>query len=244
MSSSIRASRSGCAPPSISWPSSSCLRSSLRLRRRRSIARRFAVVMSQAPGLSGIPDRGQRSRATTRASWARSSATPTSRTIRASPAMSRGDSILQTASIVRWVSEGVTHASYPRRAPRPRATRARSSSRPAARGRMRGARKEALPLLRQLRANAFLLGPQLRRELGTEVFRLEHLTNLHLGALEGSALEPFDRLFLRFHLPQPEARDQLLRFGERSVDHGSLSAREPHPRALRAGLQPLAREHH
>jgi len=38
----------------------------------------------------------------------KSSATPTSRTIRASPAMSRGDSIRQTASIVRRTSGAVT----------------------------------------------------------------------------------------------------------------------------------------
>src|SRR5436309_4686998 len=60
--------------------------------------------MSQAPGLSGMPDSGQRSSAATSASWASSSATPTSRTIRASPAMSLADSIRQTASIARWMS--------------------------------------------------------------------------------------------------------------------------------------------
>ena len=73
-----------------------------------SIARCFAVAMSQAPGLSGTPDSGHCSSAATRASCARSSARPTSRTIRARPAMSLGDSILQTASIVRCVSVAVT----------------------------------------------------------------------------------------------------------------------------------------
>src|SRR5882762_4957729 len=63
------------------------------------MARCLAAAMSQAPGLSGTPDFGHCSSAATRASCARSSATPTSRTIRARPAMSRGDSILQTASI-------------------------------------------------------------------------------------------------------------------------------------------------
>jgi hypothetical protein len=37
--------------------------------------------MSHAPGFSGMPALGHRSRASTRASWARSSASPTSRTI-------------------------------------------------------------------------------------------------------------------------------------------------------------------
>src|SRR5438477_100856 len=72
------------------------------------MARCLAVAMSQAPGLSGIPDSGHFSSAITRASCARSSARPTSRTIRARPAISLGDSILQTASMVRWVSEAVT----------------------------------------------------------------------------------------------------------------------------------------
>ena len=51
-------------------------------------------------------DSGHCSSAATSASWASSSARPTSRTIRASPAISRADSIRQTASIVRWISGG------------------------------------------------------------------------------------------------------------------------------------------
>src|SRR2546426_11731909 len=96
-----------------------------------------------------------------------------------------------------------------------------------------------------LRAQALLLFPELGREFGPEVFRLEHLANLDLGlAREGvrAALDPFDRLFHRLHLPQPKAGDQLLRLGERPVDHGALVAREPDPRALRHRLQPLGRE--
>jgi hypothetical protein len=68
------------------------------------MARFLAVAISQAPGLSGTPDSGHFSSAATSASWASSSASPTSRTMRASPAISRGDSILQTAFIVRCVS--------------------------------------------------------------------------------------------------------------------------------------------
>ena len=63
------------------------------------MARCLAVAMSQAPGLSGMPDSGHCSSAATRASWARSSARPTSRTMRVRPAMSRADSIRQTASM-------------------------------------------------------------------------------------------------------------------------------------------------
>jgi hypothetical protein len=63
--------------------------------------RRLAVAISQAPGFSGIPDTGHCSRPATSASWASSSATATSRTMRVSPAISRADSILHTASIAR-----------------------------------------------------------------------------------------------------------------------------------------------
>src|SRR5207244_12508399 len=64
--------------------------------------------MSQPAGLSGMPDSGHRSSAITRASCARASARAISRTIRASPAISLADSILQIASITRWVSVAVT----------------------------------------------------------------------------------------------------------------------------------------
>src|SRR5690349_17660861 len=70
----------------------------------RSIARFFAVAISQAPGLSGTPASGHFSSAATSASWARSSARPTSPTIRARPATRRADSIRQTASIARVAS--------------------------------------------------------------------------------------------------------------------------------------------
>src|SRR6266576_4472352 len=55
-----------------------------------------------------------------------------------------------------------------------------------------------------LRAQAFLLLPQLRRELGAKILRLEQLANLDLAILVmriGAALDPFNRLFLRLHLP-------------------------------------------
>ena len=112
MSSSTAASRSAAAVSCRALELApellrACARAAL-LRRSRSIARCFAVAMSQAPGLSGTPDSGHRSSAATSASCARSSARPTSRTIRARPAMSRADSILQTASIARWVSVAVT----------------------------------------------------------------------------------------------------------------------------------------
>src|SRR5881397_3741490 len=72
------------------------------------MARCLAVAMSQAPGLSGMPDSGHCSSAATNASCAKSSARPTSRTIRASPAMSLADSIRQIASTVSLTSDSCT----------------------------------------------------------------------------------------------------------------------------------------
>src|SRR5215211_2535859 len=188
----------------------------------RSIARCLAAVISQAPGLSGTPDSGHCSSAATRASCARSSATPTSRTIRARPAISLADSILQTASIARCASEAIT-----------------ASDQPACRRR--------LLVVGRPRPQPLLLVPELGRELVTEVLGLEHLPDLDLGlslVRIGTALDPFDRLVQRLHLDQPVARDQLLRLREGAVDHGALPSGELHPRALRARLQPLASEQH
>src|SRR5438309_4928517 len=85
-------------------------------------------------------------------------------------------------------------------------------------------RRHPLPFLLRgyLRAQALLLLPQLGRELGAEVLRLEHLADLDLGILPhriGAALDPFDRLLLRLYLPDPDAGDQLLGLGEGPVDY-------------------------
>ena len=65
------------------------------------MARCLAVSMSQAPGLAGMPSDGHCSSAATRASWASSSASPTSRTSPVRPAMILADSSRHTASIAR-----------------------------------------------------------------------------------------------------------------------------------------------
>src|SRR5881397_1737879 len=106
--------------------------------------------MSQAPGLSGTPDSGHCSSAATSASWARSSAMPTSPTMRARPAISLADSIRQTASIARWASTVVMR------------------------------RSALLTRLLHLLAESLLLGSQLRGERGPEVLRLEDLADLDL----------------------------------------------------------------
>ena len=136
MSSSSAASRSGVSPsPAVSrsWPSSWCLRSISLARRRRSMARFLAAAISQAPGLSGMPERGHCSSAETRASCASSSARPTSRSTRARPAISFARSMRKTASMAPrvpvwvpvWESVAVTAADQTTR----RSQRARSLGR-------------------------------------------------------------------------------------------------------------------
>src|SRR5437879_6487173 len=71
------------------------------------------------------------------------------------------------------------------------------------------------------RAQALLLLSELGGEFGAEVLRFEHLANFDLGLPAeriGAAPDPFDRLCLRLHLPQPETGDQLFRLGEGPVD--------------------------
>src|SRR6202521_327223 len=67
-------------------------------RRRMSIARRRAVVINHAPGLSGMPCSGHFSNATTRLSWTTSSARSKSPTARTSAAVSRPASSRKTAA--------------------------------------------------------------------------------------------------------------------------------------------------
>ena len=67
-------SRPSRPPPPRAPRSSFVFAASVRSRRMRSIARLRAVAISQAPGLSGAPSRGQRSAAIAKASCAASSA--------------------------------------------------------------------------------------------------------------------------------------------------------------------------
>src|SRR5262249_12093263 len=123
-----------------------------------------------------------------------------------------------------------------------RPSHARRSSRPPARTVARGRRRcpgssrspappsrRGSPLGRYLLPQPLLLLPELGRELGAEVFGLEHLTDLDFGAaVKGGALEPLDRFILRLALPEPEACDQLLRLGEGPVGHRALGPIELH----------------
>src|ERR1700682_6557104 len=174
------------------------------------MARCLAVAISHAPGLSGTPDSGHCSRAATKASCARSSAMPTSPTMRARPAMSRGDSILQTASIARCVSVAVTATDHIMFNPS-------SASRRTPR----------------LLVNGFLL-----RLLALRL--LEHLANLGLTIARHfkELLCEFDRLWLRLRLDQRKASDHLLRLGKGTVGHDELSSRKPDARPLHSAGSP------
>src|SRR5712692_8131685 len=123
------------------------------------------MAMSQAPGLSGTPDSGHCSSAATRASCARSSARPTSPTIRARPAMTLADSIRQTASIACWASD------------------------------ISRLREEWLLLRGRLSAQALLGCAELARGVArSEILGFEYPADLDLRLVEGGALEPLDRL--------------------------------------------------
>src|SRR4051812_36272609 len=159
-----------------------------------------------------MPIDGQRSSATSNASCARSSATPTSRTIRVRPAMSFADSMRHTASIARCTAamesaeagDGVaaTRCNTHRVAP---PIKSLGSTRYCFE-RSASCRRVAIGL----RARALLLLAQLGRELRPEVLGLEHLPNLDLAALReriGRPLDPLDRLLLGLHLQHPESGD-------------------------------------
>src|ERR1700730_14162366 len=74
------------------------------------LRRAVAVCNSQAPGLWGMPVAGQCSRAASRASCVKSSASGTSRSILERLVISRGCSIRHTATMLRWMSAAVMAA--------------------------------------------------------------------------------------------------------------------------------------
>ena len=95
------ASRSGISTssPAPARSSSATLRRRLSARRKWSMPRRFAVVISHAAGFSGTPVAGHCSRAATSASCARSSASSTSRVIRVRAPTRRADSARHAATM-------------------------------------------------------------------------------------------------------------------------------------------------
>src|SRR5688572_24240052 len=99
----------------------------------------------------------------------------------------------------------------------------------------------------------FYLGPHrgvtralLLAEVLAEVVHLEDLAQVHAAARAHRAAPcPLDRLVHRTDLPDPEARDDLLGLGERSVHDGRpLEAGPRDAAAVRGGLETLARQQH
>src|SRR5690349_8045533 len=193
-----------------------------------------------------MPCSGHRSSAATSASCASSSASPTSPTSRVSAAITRADSIRQTASMAPWMSDGSTLLKgWSRRlAEGPSSSITRRCPWWSHQDHASHGRSHRLFTVGGLGAEPVLGVAQLGGERGSEVLGLEHLPHLDLAALERNALHPLDRLILRLRLDQPEPGDQLLGLGERSVHHGALGAGELDPRAFRARLQPLRRQQH
>ena len=82
-------------------------------------------------------------------------------------------------------------------------------------------------LICQLSAEVFFLLNIFFGEGGCEVFGLEGLADLYVGFAcvgVGTALDPLDRLFERLDLPEPEAGNEFLAFGEGAVNDGAVFA--------------------
>src|ERR1700733_698271 len=227
-------SRSGevCSRASSSRATSSYLRWATALRRKRSMARRLAVAVSHAAGLSGTPVRGHCSSAATSASCARSSARPTSRVRRVSPATTRADSMRHAASMVRCVArcESVADTATDHTSFNP----------------WMQVRLFVGGLIWQLSPFRYFVLDLLFGQDGCEVFHLKDLANFDLGVDAGVAvggtLDPLDGMFEGFDLQDREAGDELLGLGEGAVDDGARLAGEFDACAFGAGVEAIEGE--
>src|SRR5260370_42328218 len=175
------------------------------------------MASSHAPGFSGTPVAGQCSSAANRASCVKSSASGTSRSIRERLVISRGCSIRQTATIVRWMSAAVMAADL-------------TYSKLASGGGERVDRVDltpSLPVRRRKRAN--LARP----------FPARHVVLVELHELDcrGHGLFPVPQLEDRI------AADDLLGLHERTVDNAGLAVRDAHLSAGPDRHQPAGVEH-
>src|SRR5688572_4968634 len=198
------------------------------------MARCLAAAVSQAPGLRGMPSVGHCSSAATSASCARSSAMPTSRTMRVRTAMTLGDSMRQTASIARCVSVAVTatdHTIVSAQVQLRAGTAFRWSGRS-----------------RYLASAACKLLPQLHRVLHAVSHRGVRgridLPDLALAVARHlqEFVRQLDRVLLRARLENREAANQLLRLGERAVCDSDPVTRLPHACAKCARQASLGRD--
>src|SRR6185312_11057121 len=185
-----------------------------------SICRRLAVVISQAPGLSGTPLFGHSASATSSASCASSSARSMLRVRRARPAMSLARSMRKVASIARCASLAVIPPCR-RKPARGQAARAQRSG------------DAELAALAGARIGELFGGHE-----GAKVLGLVERTELDLTrAGARGARRPGHRLVHVLDLPDRKAGDELAGLGEGSIDHGALAAFENDALRFTAGLE-------
>src|SRR3569832_234769 len=181
------------------------------------MARRLAAAVSHAAGLSGIPEEGHCWTAASKASCAKSSARPTSRTMRVSPAMTLPASIFHTASMARCESESIRPDHITPQA------------------------EAAIRLFpRESRAKLLFPFPIFFAHHGGEIPGFKHQPDLDLRFARHrvrAALHPLNGFFQRPHLPEPEAGNQFLGFGKGAVDHRAILAFKAHPRAFRRRMK-------
>ena len=101
-------------------------------------------------------------------------------------------------------------------------------------------------LICQLSADCFFLLNIFFGEGVCKVFWLEDLADLDLGFVRvgfGEALDPLDGLFEGLDLPEHEAGDEFLGFGEGTVGDGVVLAGEVDASAFGRGVEALVAEH-
>ena len=169
---------------------------------------------ARRPGCRARPTRGHCSSAATSASCASSSARPTSRTMRARPAISLADSIRQTASIARWASDAGTRTdlSSIRRADAARAPARRAQLLASACARRRSSASRSSGVIASPKSSA------------SKTWRIS-ISDSPCHRV-GAALDPLDRLLASTSPGSSSSRRQLLGLGERAVDDGPLAAVE------------------
>src|SRR4029077_9689250 len=83
-------------------------------------------------------------------------------------------------------------------------------------------------------SQVLFLCPDLGRQIFSEILHLEHLANFDVGIRKHriwAAFHPLDGFLDRMDLPEPEAGDELLGFGERAVREPALAGGKAQTRA-------------
>ncbi len=97
----------------------------------------------------------------------------------------------------------------------------------------------------QFRSELYFVLDLLFGQDGCEVFHLKDLTDFDLGFASvgvGAALDPLDGLFEGLDLPEPEAGDEFLGFGEGAANDGTRLAGEFDACSFGAGMEAIEGE--